>query len=148
MQYICQGDWIIYGGKLLPRQPAGSQVSQRGSIFIGSFRVAMMLIAGTWTLRCRGNGISGQVCADLSPRFSLLSSQGLTFPGLACSTFLREKNYSQGPVSVSVRVSVLACVCMWVCSYACPHAWIRKPLIWWTELLFTRPLSEPPWRFR
>lgn len=81
----------------------------------------MMLIAGTWTPRCRGNGISGQVCADLSSPFSLLSSQGLTFPGFACSILLREKNYSQGPVSVSVCVSVLACVCACECARVLAH---------------------------
>lgn len=108
--------------ELLLRQPAGSQVSQRGSIFIGSFRVAMMLIAGTWTPRCRGNGISGQVLCWLELLFLLVLLSGLTFPGFACNIFLREKNYSQGPVSVSVHVSMRVwCVCVWMCSCARPH---------------------------
>jgi len=51
-------------GETTSQQPAGSQVSQRGSIFIGSFIVAMMLMGSPWTPQCRGNGISGQVRAD------------------------------------------------------------------------------------
>lgn len=50
-------------GETTAQQPAGSQVSQRGSIFIGSIIVAMMLTGSPWTPRCRGNGISGQVRA-------------------------------------------------------------------------------------